>query len=169
MPNAEGDISSLLGALDTSTSAITTNTTCGLHVHIGTPTGECLPLKVLQHLSELLVIYEDQSTRLHPVHRRQRTDEIRSNKEPLLAEPFADPLDFMDRLAPREWDPDELAMKNHESRYKAVHEIHRVIFDEVDQAVDPIAQLQKCMGPTRGLIVNFSYLNRKNGPQTIEF
>lgn len=169
LSNAEVNISSLLGALDMPTSAITTNTACGLHVHVGTPTGECLPLKFLQHLSELLVIYEDQIIRLHPFHRRQRTDEIRSNKEPSLAEPFAVPLDFIDRLAPWEWDSNKLVVKKHESRYKAVHEIHHVIFDEVDQAVDPIAQLQKRMGPTRGLIASFAYLNRKDGPQTIEF
>ncbi|QDS68214.1 hypothetical protein FKW77_010574 [Venturia effusa] len=169
LSNAEADISSLLFALDTPTSAITTNTTCGLHVHIGLPSGESIPLKVLQHLSELLVIYEDQITRLHPIHRRGRKDEIESNKGRFAAESFAnEPLDYMEGMI-RDWDTDELVMRKLESRYKAVHEVHRLIFDEVEQAEDPIARLQKCMGPTRGMTVNFAYLNRANGPQTIEF
>lgn len=175
LSNAEADISSLLSSLDTPTSGITTNTTGGFHVHIGTPTGECLPIKVLQHLSTLLIIYEDQISRLHPPHRRGRTDEIESNKLRFAAEYIGnEPLDFIDRLAP---DLDNgtgetvttIKLKKHESRYKAIHEIHRLLFDEVDQAENPIAQLQKGMGPRRGMTVNFAYLDRPNGPQTIEF
>ncbi|RDI89588.1 hypothetical protein Vi05172_g714 [Venturia inaequalis] len=169
LAHAEANISGLLGALETPTSGITTNETCGVHVHIGLPSGDCFPIKVLQHLCELLVIYEDEIARLHPTHRRNRTDEIESNKVRFAAEGLDnEALDFMDRVVP-DFDTGDLVTKRHESTYKAVHEIHRLLFDEVDAATDPVQQLQKSMGKARGMIVNFAYLNRRNGPQTIEF
>ncbi|TLD25985.1 putative amidoligase enzyme [Venturia nashicola] len=169
LSTAEADISSLLSALETPTSGITTNETCGVHVHIGLPSGECLPIKVLQHLCKLLVIYEDEISRLHPLHRRGRSDEIESNKIRFAAEGLDnEALDFVDRLVP-DFDTGDMVMRKHESTYKAVHEIHRLLFDEVDESPDPIAQLQKLVGKARGMIVNFAYLNRTNGPQTIEF
>lgn len=169
LSTAEADISNLLGSLETPTSGITTNETCGMHVHIGLPTGECLPVKVLQYLSLLLVIYEDEISRLHPSHRRGRTDEIDSNKVLFAAEYITnEPLDFMDRPTPN-FETGASTMRKHESTYKAVHQIHRLLFDEVDAAANPVEQLQKRMGRRRGMIVNFAYLNRSDGPQTIEF
>jgi hypothetical protein len=168
LPKASEDILSLLSAITTpSTSSITTNQTCGLHVHIGTPSGESIPLKVLQHLSFLLIIYEDQIARLHPSHRRQRSDEIESNKVNFASE-YGDTMDTIERQILDE-ETGEMVTRKFESTYKAVHEVRRILFEQVEQATDPISHLQRRMGRKRGLIVNFAYLNRANGPQTIEF
>jgi hypothetical protein len=164
---AQEDISSLFSAIHSPSSSITTNQTCGLHVHIGTPNGEALPLKVLQHLSFLLVIYEHEIARLHPGHRRQRPDEIESNRLNFFAE-YPAPNDTILRTVIDE-ETDESSTKKFESTFKAVSEIRRIIFDEVENAVDPVAHLLSRLGRERGYIVNYKYLNRRDGPQTIEF
>jgi len=168
LSKASEDISSLLSAITTPpTSSIMTNRTCGLHVHIGTPSGQSLPLKILQHLSFLLVIYEDEISKLHPYHRRQRTDEIESNKINFASE-YPAPNDTIERKVLDE-ETGEIVTKKFESTFKAVHAIRRILFDEVDATEDPVFQLQLRMGKHRGQIVNFAYLSRENGPQTIEF
>lgn len=66
---AISEIDSLVTPLTTSTSGITTNKTCGLHVHIGLEDNSKLWIKALQHLAYLAIVYENEFSELHPAHR----------------------------------------------------------------------------------------------------
>jgi hypothetical protein len=161
---AQDDIAAIVASLTTQTTSITTNTSCGLHVHIGTPSGAHLPLKTLQHLSHILLIYEDEISRLHPGHRRQRPDEIVTNRENFYAE-GDEPVE---RSVVDE-ETSKIVTKKFDCTYKALESIRRSIFDEVDAAENGLHALQLRVGMLRGHIVNFALINRKSGPQTIEF
>jgi hypothetical protein len=161
---AQTDISAILTFLVTTTSSITTNTSCGLHVHIGTPSGHHLPLKTLQNLAYILFIYEDAIGTLHPGHRRQRADEIGTNRENFYAE-GDEPVE---RTLINQ-DTGETVTKLFDCTYKSLEWVRHSIFDEVNRAESPIEALQLRMGKKRNHIVNFAYLNRRDGPQTIEF
>ncbi|KAF2436467.1 hypothetical protein EJ08DRAFT_655460 [Tothia fuscella] len=162
---AQEQISSIVNTINTpNTTFLTTNNSCGLHVHIGLPSGECLPLKALQHLAYMLIVYEDEISRLHPHHRRQRSKEIYTNRENLYAEaPEPVPRTILDHLtgAP--------VTKNFTPTYDSLAKIRNSLLTEVSAAVNPLDSLQFRMGKSRGRIVNFAYINRKSGPCTIGF
>lgn len=59
---------------------------CGFHVHVRLPDCEVLPIRSLQHIAYILVVYEEQIGLLHDPKRRNRQEEIKSNREAFLAE-----------------------------------------------------------------------------------
>lgn len=81
LPVAQSDITALVASLTTDTSAITTNESCGLHVHIGLPKGELFPIEVLRNLALLTIAYENHISLLHPERRSNgSSSDLHSNK-----------------------------------------------------------------------------------------
>ncbi|KAL9003668.1 MAG: hypothetical protein Q9188_003467, partial [Gyalolechia gomerana] len=85
----------LLGSNDTLHRAFT-DQHCGLHIHIGIPTGFSLPL--LQHLAYILTIYEPALSSLHPAWRRPGHKgaevDLRGNREAFYEEPDFSAVDW---------------------------------------------------------------------------
>jgi hypothetical protein len=158
------DISAVVSAINfLPITFLTTNQSCVLHVHIGQPSGERLPLRVLQHLAYILVVY-DQNSRLHPDHRRQRDTEILTKRENFHAEcEEAVTRTVTDRVT------GGLISKKFRPTYKNLAAIKHSLFTEADASANPLNSLPVRMGKYRGRIVNFAYLNRKSGPCTLEF
>ncbi len=136
---------------------------CGFHVHVGLPDGEALPIRVLQHIAYILVVYEEQIGLLHDPKRRNRQEEIKSNREAFLAE-CPEPVERM-----VEDEDGNMVVKKFEPLFTALEEVRRQIFDEVDKADDPYEALKERVGTERSYIVNFKHINRESGPRTIEF
>lgn len=137
---------------------------CGLHIHVGQPDGCPLPLKTLQNLAYLVVVYEEEIDKLHEPQRRQAETEITTNRENFYAE-CADPVE---RLV---YNPESQTrqVKKFEPIYKALSEIRGAIFDTVNNAADPILRLIPLMGRHKGRKVNFSALSQLGRPSTVEF
>jgi len=136
---------------------------CGFHVHVGLPDGEALPIRALQHIAYILVVYEEQIGLLHDPKRRNRQEEIKSNREVFLAE-CPEPVERM-----VEDEKGNVVVKKFEPLFTPLEEVRRQIFDEVDRADDPYEALKKQVGTERSYIVNFKHINRASGPRTIEF
>jgi hypothetical protein len=164
---AHHDISSMIAGLATPKTGMAANATCGVHVHIGLPSSACLPTKVVQHLAYLVVVYEDEISRLHPAHRRQRVTEIESNRLNFCAE-GDDPRDRCESGAIDE-STGEIQIQTFQSVYKALGEIRRVLFEEADRTADPVRYVVERMGRARGYAYNFSALVKREGPKTVEF
>ena len=156
-PNAaQQDIASLLAPLRTTQSSITTNETCGLHVHIGLPSGKRFSIEVLRILAFLTIIYEDHLSLLHPRHRSDNSlPDIRSNK-----------LDHL--YAEGEDDCDETVIngKIHVSTSKALQTIRKAIF-ATDTSNTPYEALARLMGP-RTSFINWTRINNHTAA-TVEF
>jgi hypothetical protein len=136
---------------------------CGFHVHVGLPDGEALPIRALQHIAYILVVYEEQIGRLHDPKRRNRQEEIKSNREAFLAE-CPEPVERM-----VEDEEGNMVVKKFEPLFTPLGEVRKQIFDEVDRADDPYEALKERIGTERSYIVNFKHINRESGPRTIEF
>lgn len=142
---------------------ITTTTQCGLHVHIGTPTGHALPLPVLQHLAFLHLVYEHELDRLLPLHRRSTSGnaELWTNRQNFFAE-GADPVvrQIIDPLSGTSTTVSSYPV------YVPLSEVRTSIF-----STTTIAELVKLVGADKQHLVNFSYAARGEGqgPATVEF
>lgn len=140
----------------------------GLHMHVGLVDGSPLPLRVLQNLFLLIVLFEDEFARLHPHHRRNGASniEIESNRVEFLA----DGADAVTR-----WVPDPTSNTGRMLKqtclpnYQSVAEIKAAIFQGVEGARDPRARFRLLTGGKQHA-VNFSYCFRDSpAAATVEF
>jgi len=142
---------------------VTTTTQCGLHVHIGTPTGQAFPLPVLQHLAFLHLVYEHELERLLPLHRRLigDNDELVTNRQNFFAE-------GADRVSRQVVDPISGTTKTVMGypTFVPLNEVRESIY-----ATTTIKDLVKLMGKDKQHLVNFTYAARGKGmgPATVEF
>ena len=154
---AKSTIASLVQSVHTSTSYITTDQTCGLHVHIGLPDDKQMPIKVLQALALLTITYESHLSMLHPLHRSSGSDDINSNKnEKFLAEPGIDARDEIERDG-----------KPYESYAKCFEQVRKLIY-EPENASDPYEALALVMGP-RTSFINWKRITGGDKAATVEF
>ena len=163
---AKEDVNTILSKLrgtPESPFGILLDDSCGFHVHVGLPNGEALPIRALQHIAYILVVYEEQIGLLHDPKRRHRQEEIKSNREAFLAE-CPEPVERM-----VEDEDGNMVVKKFEPLFTPLEEVRKQIFDEVDRADDPYEALKERIGMERSYIVNFNYINRESGPRTIEF
>jgi len=163
---AEEEVSAILSKLrgtPESTFGILLDDSCGLHVHVGLSDGEALPIRTLQHIAYMLVVYEEQIGLLHDPKRRNRQEEIKSNRKAFLAE-CPEPVERM-----VEDEDGNMVVKKFEPLFTPLEEVRRQIFDEVDKSDDPYEALKERIGTERSYIVNFKHINRGSGPRTIEF
>jgi hypothetical protein len=175
LAGAQSQISALVSSLKTPTSEITTNNTCGLHVHVGLPNGEKFPIRVLRYLAFWTVIYENHISLLHPPHRYgDYWSDIRSCKAGrLLPEPeSSDPRDEMKRIV----DDDGGKEKCFESTAKSVASIRDALLPSAEEEAgrgDPYIDLKSWMGETRLQIINWTRVDNEplfTGPAaTVEF
>jgi hypothetical protein len=80
----------LITALDTDASAVAVNDSCVLHVHVGLQNDKAIPLRFLQTLAFLTIVYEDEIDRPHPLHRVVKNRCVASNRDD-FREPFNRP------------------------------------------------------------------------------
>ena len=142
---------------------ITTTAQCGLHIHIGTPAGQPLPLPVLQHLAFLHLVYEHELDRLLPLHRRSNSGnvELWTNRQNFFAE-GADPVER------QVVDPATGAVKIVSSYavFVPLSDVREAIYSTTTRK-----DLVKLMGEDKQHLVNFTYAAREEGqgPATVEF
>jgi Putative amidoligase enzyme len=158
---AQKDLTTIFSALRPSGDmpsdfAVATNNTCGLHVHVGLPDGSRMPLKALQHLAFLTLVYEEEITRLHAFHRRHCGTEIVTNRERFLLEGCTE-----DAVVVR-------GGKKFEPLVESAASIRKQVFGTARHQ-----ELAELMGEGRYRIVNWQYVDgaimNREGPKTIEF
>lgn len=160
---AQKQVSNILDTLRGSANSehgILLDESCGLHVHVGLPTNEAFPIKTLQHLAELQIIYEEQISSLHPAHRRNRDKEIESNRVNFRTE-CSEPVERTVK------EGRELVTKLFEPLFQPFADVRRQIFDEVVASEDPLRKLRELVGDHKAHILNFT--NHEGGPKTVEF
>ncbi|RMZ78029.1 hypothetical protein DV737_g4105, partial [Chaetothyriales sp. CBS 132003] len=162
--------------------------TCGLHIHLGRPGGELLPLDVLRHLAYLTFLYEPMISTLHPYYRRPypslpgrsycdsnltafQTDYHTCHRFRNCLIPFDqvrrrifDPAQGLDSLAWLMGAPVPLDDKGHETMDEAegdpCHHTGLCVNDRQDYSYSIPYKLK---------IVNWQCLTRPDRPNTLEF
>jgi hypothetical protein len=157
LPVAQSDITALINSLTTNTTGVTTNESCGLHVHIGLPKGEMFPIEVLRNLAILTIAYENHISLLHPARRSDgSSSDLNSNKSDKF---YAEDGDLRDE------------MKRHGQVYQstalAFEEIRSLIMS-ADHTV-----LARIMGDRKNSsaygFIDWSRIHGGQGPATVEF
>lgn len=134
---------------------------CALHVHVEAP-----DLEVVKELTAILLIYEEEISRLHPACRRPGHRAARGNLTsnrimPFLASDFVPSEDNIARI----WDE-----RAETSRYRQRRSIQE-IREEIDrlQNEQKVAEYMGFPGTHRLRVVNFRHLRGSTNPRTIEF
>jgi len=142
---------------------VTTTTQCGLHVHVGTPDGQPLPLPVLQHLAFLHLVYEHELDRLLPLHRRSNSGnvELWTNRQNFFAE-GAEPVErqIVDQTSGQTTTVSSYPV------FVPLCDVRRAIYSTTTRN-----DLVKLMAEDKQHLVNFTYAARSEGqgPATVEF
>lgn len=136
----------------------------GLHAHVGTTTNSPFPLRVLQNLFLIAVLFEDQLSTIHSPSRRRGANnpELVSNRVEFYAEGSPEVMHSVS--------PDSAPVLCFQN-FTSVSEIVRKIFEEVDQATNPQHRFQALVGV--GDMLDFGYCfrnaSRGEGAATVEF
>ena len=141
-----------------------------LHAHVGLVDGSAFPLRVLQNLFLITVLFEDEVSQLHSYQRRRGAGdfEIESNRD----EFYSEGADDVSREVPDPEHPGKTITRMFIPNFMSPKEIERKIFTEVDGARDPKVRFRQLSG-NKQHVVNFSYCFRDKAAgeaaPTVEF
>lgn len=143
---------------------------CGLHVHVGSPDGARFPREVVRALAFLTIVYEDEISKVHAVHRVGQKSRIASNRK-YWVNPKLYPKGT---VLPA-------YMRTPRQHYAEIKQIREDIFHKTGDIEDDYMRIQELLGDGREHIINWQYIYgfRKRrgydrdeyipGPATVEF
>ncbi|KAI9838604.1 MAG: hypothetical protein M1819_004918 [Sarea resinae] len=138
---------------------------CGMHVHVGLPDGRKYPHVVAQQLALLTLTHEDAVSSLLLARRRttgsQNELNIASNKAVHMLE-----AEYDTRTVVVDAATGETCEEERPRLYAPVADLRRRIFEGQGKELPGFCHL---MGGGKGYYVNWSYLQRLDLPNTIEF
>jgi hypothetical protein len=146
------DLETAFDYLNTDESFYETNGSCGLHVHVGRSDDQSMPLKALQHLLFVCLIFEDAIMSMHPLDRSNK-NELQSNR---LQFTRTDGTTSSYRV----WEPVyELSLS-----LSDVRDIRRAIY-----ATTTMKELEDLVGPARNRRINLTHISEEHPLRTVEF